>query len=51
MEQILKESISKHLEERKVIRNSQHGLTTGKSCLTNLTAFSVEMTGSVAGMI
>ncbi|XP_065434024.1 RAD52 motif-containing protein 1 isoform X2 [Chrysemys picta bellii] len=27
MEQVLKESILKHLEERKVIRNSQHGFT------------------------
>ncbi|CAM4526980.1 unnamed protein product [Lepidochelys olivacea] len=39
MEQVLKESILKHLEERKVIRNSQHGFTKGKSCLTNLIAF------------
>ncbi|CAM5099949.1 unnamed protein product [Eretmochelys imbricata] len=47
MEQVLKESILKHLEERKVIRNSQHGFTKGKSCLTNLIAFCDEMTGSV----
>ncbi|CAM5098939.1 unnamed protein product [Eretmochelys imbricata] len=47
MEQVLKESILKHLEERKVIRNSQHGLTKGKSCLTNLIAFYDEITGSV----
>ncbi|CAM4649274.1 unnamed protein product [Lepidochelys kempii] len=47
MEQVLKESILKHLEERKVIRNSQHGFTKGKSCLTNLIAFYVEITGSV----
>ncbi|CAM5097365.1 unnamed protein product [Natator depressus] len=39
MEQVLKESILKNLEERKVIRNSQHGFTKGKSCLTNLIAF------------
>ncbi|CAM4472661.1 unnamed protein product [Lepidochelys kempii] len=48
MEQVLKESILKHLEERKVIRNSQHGFTKGKSCLTNLIAFYDEITGSVA---
>ncbi|CAM4640610.1 unnamed protein product [Caretta caretta] len=47
MEQVLKESILKHLEERKVIRNSQHGFTKGKSCLTNLIAFYDAITGSV----
>ncbi|CAM5168600.1 unnamed protein product [Natator depressus] len=47
MEQVLKESILKHLEERKVIRNSQHGFTKDKSCLTNLIAFYDEITGSV----
>ncbi|CAM5159683.1 unnamed protein product [Natator depressus] len=47
MQQVLKESILKHLEERKVIRNSQHGFTKGKSCLTNLIAFYDEITGSV----
>ncbi|CAM5139455.1 unnamed protein product [Eretmochelys imbricata] len=47
MEQVLKESILKHLEERKVIRNSQHRFTEGKSCLTNLIAFYDEITGSV----
>ncbi|CAM4544601.1 unnamed protein product [Caretta caretta] len=46
-EQVFKESILKHLHERKVIRNSQHGFTKGKSCLTNLIAFYDEITGSV----
>ncbi|XP_065421155.1 uncharacterized protein LOC135975029 [Chrysemys picta bellii] len=47
MEQVLKKSIVKHLEERKVIRNSQHGFTKSKSCLTNLIAFCDEITSSV----
>ncbi|CAM4602829.1 unnamed protein product [Caretta caretta] len=47
IEQVLKESILKHLHERKVIRNSQHGFTEGRSCLTNLIAFYDEITGSV----
>ncbi|CAM5146266.1 unnamed protein product [Natator depressus] len=47
MEHVLKESILKHLEERTVIRNSQHGFTKGKSCLTNLIAFYDEIIGSV----
>ncbi|CAM5155124.1 unnamed protein product [Natator depressus] len=47
MDQVLKESILKHLEERTVIRNIHHGFTKGKSCLTNLIAFYDEITGSV----
>ncbi|CAM4503653.1 unnamed protein product [Lepidochelys olivacea] len=47
MEQVLKGSILKNLEERKVIRNSQHGVTKGKSCLTSLIAFYDEKTSSV----
>ncbi|XP_050792312.1 myoD family inhibitor domain-containing protein isoform X1 [Gopherus flavomarginatus] len=47
MEQVLKESILKHLEEKKVIRNSQHGFTKGKSCLTNPVSFYEEISGSV----
>ncbi|CAM4558081.1 unnamed protein product [Caretta caretta] len=47
MEQVLKESILMHLHERKVIRNSQHGFTKGRSCLTNLIAFYDEISGSV----
>ncbi|CAM4434037.1 unnamed protein product [Lepidochelys kempii] len=35
------------MEERKVIRNSQHGFTKDKSCLTNVIAIYDEITGSV----
>jgi len=39
MEQLFLEVIIKQVEEKKVIRSSQHGFTKGKSCLTNLIAF------------
>jgi len=47
MEQLILEAIIKQVEEKKVIRSSQHGLTKGKSCLTNLIAFYNDMTGWV----
>jgi len=47
MEQLILEAIIKQVEEKKVIRSSQHGFTKGKSCLTNLIACYAGMTGWV----
>uniref|UniRef100_A0A8B9PKM6 Reverse transcriptase domain-containing protein n=1 Tax=Apteryx owenii TaxID=8824 RepID=A0A8B9PKM6_APTOW len=47
MEQLILNAISKHVEEKKVIRSSQHAFTKEKSCFTNLIAFYAGMTGWV----
>jgi len=39
MEKLILEVFIKQVEEKKVIRSSQHGSTKGKLCLTNLIAF------------
>ena len=39
MEQLILEVIIEQVEEKKLIRSSQHGFTKEKSCLTNLIAF------------
>jgi len=44
MEQHFLEVINKQVEEKKVIRSSQHAFLKGKSCLTNLIAFYDDMT-------
>ena len=47
MESLLKDAILGHLDKFKLIRNSQHGFTKGRSCLTNLLDFLEEVTATV----
>ena len=49
MEQLVLDAISKQLEEKKVIRNSQHVFTKGKLYLTNLIAFYDGITSWIDG--
>jgi len=44
LESIIKDEILRHLENFKLIRDSQHGFTKGRSCLTNLLEFFEEVT-------
>jgi len=47
MELFILDVLIKQVEEKKVIRSSQHGFTKRKACLTNLIAFYDGMTGWV----
>jgi len=44
LESIIKDSILGHLTKFSLIRESQHGFTKGRSCLTNLLEFMEEVT-------
>jgi len=49
MEQLILETISRHIKDKKIIRNSQHGFTKGKLRLSNLTHFYDETNGLADG--
>jgi len=47
LESIIKENIMSHLVENRLLRNTQHGFLTGKSCTTNLLVFQEHVTKAV----
>ena len=47
MESHVKDAIVEHLLKFNLIRDSQHGFTTGKSCFTNLLMFLEEITKNI----
>lgn len=44
MEKVILGDVEKHLRPNAVIGHSQHGFTSGKSCLTNLNSFYSKVT-------
>ena len=47
LEQLMQETVSRHVKDKRGIRRSQHGFTKGKSCLRKPAAFYHEMTDLV----
>ena len=47
MEILIRDAIIDHLYSKKIIRDTQHGFTQGRSCLTNLLTFLEEVTAYV----
>jgi ribonuclease P/MRP protein subunit RPP40 len=47
LESILKDAILSHLDKFSLLRDSQHGFTRGRSCLTNLLQFLEDVTSNV----
>ena len=47
MESVMRDAITAHLARNKLIRNSQHGFTRGRSCATNLLEFLEKATKAV----
>lgn len=47
LEQLILETISQHLEDKKIIMSIHHGFTNGKSCLISLITFYDEVAGLV----
>lgn len=46
-EQLILETVSRHMNDEKIIRNNQHEFTKEKTCLTTLINFCDEMTGLI----
>ena len=47
MESIIKDCILSHLNKFSLIRDSQHGFTKNRSCVTNLLEFMEEVTSTL----